>query len=190
MVTYRCMSDLELTALLLSDDERAFAEIYERYFNVLFMHVLRRLRDRDDSKDIIQELFVQLWNNRSKINITSNLSGYLYMSARNRVLNCLAKKKRESDYLASTLCMEPIVNDATDYKIRERQLTEMIASEVHAMPPKMREVFELSRKYNYTHKEIATELNLTEQSVRSHVKGALRLLRAKFYVVFLFLKLF
>jgi RNA polymerase sigma-70 factor (ECF subfamily) len=56
----------------------------------------------------------------------------------------------------------------------------MIESEISALPPKMREVFELSRKLNYTHREIAIQLNLSEQSVRSHVKGALRILRTKF----------
>lgn len=190
MGTYRSMSDQQLAELLRSGDEKAFAEIYERFFNVLFMHALRRLKDRDDAGDIMQELFSHLWSSRDKININSNLAGYLYSSVRNKVLNCLAKRKREIDFLTESIQTEPLAIESTDYLIREKMLAELIETEVQAMPPKMREVFELSRKHNYTHREIGEKLNLSEQSVRSHVKGALRLLRAKFHAVFLFLKLF
>lgn len=180
MMTYDCLSDAELAGLIAADDHEAFAELYERYFSVLYLHALKKLRDKDEARDLMQELFGHIWAQRANMTRYSNIPGYLYASVRNRVLNLIAHKQVADKYLFSLAVSGTIEEAITDYRIRERQLATMIESEISALPPKMREVFELSRKLNYTHKEIAIKLNLTEQSVRSHVKGALRILRTKF----------
>ena len=180
MVTYDCMSDTELVDLIAADDHDAFAEIYERYFGLLYVHALKKLRDKDEARDLVQDLFAHLWTRRGSFDQHTNISNYLYASVRNRVINLVAHKQVVDKYLLSLAVEDMKVEAITDHRIRERQLAGMIESEIGALPPKMREVFELSRKLNYTHREIAIQLNLSEQSVRSHVKGALRILRTKF----------
>jgi len=180
MITYDCLSDTALVDLISTDDHEAFAELYERYFSVLYLHAAKKLRDKDEARDLIQELFANIWAQRQNMTRYSNIPAYLYAAVRNRIINHIAHKQVSDKYLFS-LAVSGINDEAvTDHRIRERQLAVMIESEISALPPKMREVFELSRKLNYTHKEIAVKLNLTEQSVRSHVKGALRILRTKF----------
>ncbi len=180
MVTYECMSDTELAGLISADDHGAFAEIYERYFRLLYVHALKKLRDKDEARDLVQDLFAHLWTRRASFDEQINISNYLYASVRNRVINLVAHKQVADKYLLSLAVDDMKIEAITDHRIRERQLAEMIESEIGALPPKMREVFELSRKLNFTHREIAIQLNLSEQSVRSHVKGALRILRTKF----------
>jgi RNA polymerase sigma-70 factor (ECF subfamily) len=180
MVTYDCMSDFDLADLIAADDHDAFAEIYERYFGLLYIHALKKLRDKDEARDLVQDLFAHLWMRRGSFDQHTNISNYLYASVRNRVLNLIAHKHVADRYLLSLAVDDMKAEAITDHRIRERQLAGMIESEISALPPKMREVFELSRKLNYTHREIAIQLNLSEQSVRSHVKGALRILRTKF----------
>ncbi|MBK0378452.1 RNA polymerase sigma-70 factor [Mucilaginibacter segetis] len=186
------LSDLELLDLLKSGDEGAFALIYDRYFGLLYIHAYNRLKNKDEAKDLVQELFTHLWSKRGWLDPKTNLSNYLYTSTRNRVINIIAHKRVEDRAklsLADTISNKTCV---TDHLLRERQLTFLIESEIHNLPAKMREVFELSRKQNLTYKEIAVRLDLKEQSVRSHVKNALKILRVKlgplisFFLIFNF----
>jgi RNA polymerase sigma-70 factor (family 1) len=175
---YGSMDDLELVALTGRNDQRAFAELYDRYFDALYLHACQRLRDKAEAKDVVQELFSHLWSQRHTLSTTEHLSSYLYKAIRNRVLNILAHKAVEAKFLM-TLQYENVTEAGTDHRAREHQLERVMEQEIQSLPPRMRQVFELSRKQHLPYKEIATLLNLSEQSVRSHVKGALKLLRAK-----------
>jgi len=179
MAEYDSRNDFELVNLIKCGNKHAFAQIYERYFDVLYLHAYHRLRDKDEAKDLVQELFSHLWSHRETLTLTSNLSNYLYTSVRNRVLNILAHKYVEDKFLSSLQHTESKIEAITDHLARERQLAMIIEKEIQSLPPKMRHVFELSRKANLSYKEIAARLELSEQSVRSHVKGALRLLRTR-----------
>lgn len=187
---YRELSDTRLVSLLKEGDQHAYAEIYERYFSALYLHAYNRLRDNSEAKDIVQELFAQLWEKREASDPKTNLSNYLYTAVRNRVLNALAHQQVRSKYFQSLPVVIDTGQSLTDHRARERQLAAIIEKEVQTLPPKMREVFELSRKANLTHKEIAEALDISEQTVRSHVKGALKILRVKLgilvYIAFLF----
>lgn len=188
MIAYHSLSDLELVDLLRSGNQNAFAEIYERYFGLLYLHAYNRLRDKDEAKDLVQELFSSLWMRRGNLAPKSNFSNYLYSWIRNSVLNSIAHKRVEEKYLASLPDWFDESESSTEHRIRERQLAAIIEKEIQALPPRMREVFELSRKAYMNYKEIAEKLNLSEQSVRSHVKNALKILRVKLGIlIYLFL---
>lgn len=190
MTRYNTLSDSELTDLLEADDRLAFAEIYDRYFSLLYLHAFNRVRDKEEAKDVVQELFAFLWANRQSIEFKTNLSNYLYTATRNRILNVIGRKQVHERYRLK-LPAEIAAPALTDHLARERQLTEIINKEIQALPPKMRVAFEMSRKYHMTYKEIAGKLDITEQSVRSHVKNALKVLRVKLgIIIFLFFILF
>lgn len=179
MAEYDSMNDLELVNLIRCGNKHAFAKIYERYFELLYLHAYHRLRDKDEAKDLVQELFSHLWSHRESLIPASNFSNYLYTSLRNRVLNILAHKCVEDKFLLSLQHADSNTEAITDHLARERQLAMIIEKEIQSLPPRMRQVFEMSRKANLSYKEIAARLELSEQSVRSHVKGALRLLRTR-----------
>lgn len=186
MADYSKLCDSELQHLLMTGDTYAFTEIYNRYKGVLHQHALNMLKDRDEAKDVLQELFTNLWVNRESIHVQSNLSGYLYTGVRNRVLTMIAHRQVESKYISS---LGDFINKGefiTDHRVRERQLAELIEKEIDALPGKMREVFRLSRISNLSHKEIAEELSISEQTVRTQVRNALRLLRVKLGLLTLF----
>lgn len=192
MLPYNSLSDLELVELLRTGNQNAFAEIYERYFGLLYLHAYNRLRDKDEAKDLVQELFSHLWSKRATLEPKTNFANYLYTWVRNRVLNIIAHKQVEEKYKAALPGWISGTEALTDHRVRERQLAAIIEREIRALPPKMREVFELSRKSNLSYKEIAEKLNLSEQSVRSHVKNALKILRMRLgillYLFFIFYK--
>jgi len=179
MAAYSTFDDLELQRLLMLGDSCAFAEIYNRYKRILHQHALNMLKNREEARDILQEMFTHLWVNREELSIKTNLSGYLYQSIRNRILNHIAHKQVESKYISSLHEFIDKGEIITDHRVRERQLAEIIEKEIEALPVKMREVFRLRRISNLSHKEIAEQLSLSEQTVRTQVRNALRVLRVK-----------
>src|ERR1700743_3278296 len=182
-------SDQELAFLLKEGDQDAYNEIYHRFKGVLHLHAYKKLGDFEEAKDAIQELFAFLWDKRESLPSTTNFSGYLYQMLRNRVFDILSHKAVESRYMTSIKQFFEEGYAITDYLVRERQLAEKIESEINNLPPKMREVFILSRKHQFSHKEIAEKLLISEFTVKNQIKSALKVLKVKLgllvYVFFL-----
>lgn len=179
MAIYSSFTDLELIALLKKNDKVALAEIYKRYQGVLYSHAYRRLPDREEVRDIIQELFVYLWTSRQQLHMTTSLSSYLYASVRNRVLNQYRNKKVRDNFAAS---LQEFINQGENViedQLREKELSLLIEKEIAALPGQMRLVFEMSRKLEMSHNEIADALNLSPHTVRNQVHNALKILRVK-----------
>jgi RNA polymerase sigma-70 factor (ECF subfamily) len=155
----------------------------------LYKHAYKKLGDPEEVKDVLQELFTNLWNKRAEIPVAMNLSGYLYAGIRNRVLNLLSHKEVENKYLTSIQRFTPEEDYSTDLAIREKELADLIQKEIDQLPPKMREVFLLSRKENLSHQEIAGQLSISEQTVAKQVTNALRILRLRLGSLFILLLL-
>lgn len=186
MVNYSELSDVVLTQLLQADDRAAFAEIYSRYKRLLFVHAHRKLRNQEEAEDVIHEIFASMWSRRLELSFTGHLAGYLYTAVRNRILDYYSKQHKNSIYIQS---LQKFIDDGeavTDHLLRENDMNTLIDQEIAQLPRKMREVFELSRKSELSHKEIAAKLNISEQTVRKHIHHALKILRARFgsYVIF------
>lgn len=173
------LSDSELLDSLSVGDEKAFTEIYNRYFGLLYVHAYKILGNEDEAKDLVQDLFSSMWTRRQSIDLTGSLSSYLYSSIRNKVFDILQHRKVESKYIDSLKVFDSKGYVITDHRIREKELNAQIEKEIAALPAKMRIIFEMSRKSYYTHREIAHELNLSEHTVKTQVKNALRILRVK-----------
>jgi len=160
-------------------DTLAFQRIYTRYYSLLYLHAYNKLGDENAAQDIVHDLFANIWQRRESLTITGKLSSYLYTSIRNRVVDYISKEQSKASYLASLTQQMESQYEATDYRVREKMLEEQIENALVKLPPRIREIFELSRKQYLSHKEISQKLNLSEQSVRSYIKDALRVLRVK-----------
>jgi len=176
---HKNLDDEQLFNLIKLGDDIAYKEIYERYFDVLYIHAYKKLQDDAEAQDIVQEVFSILWHKRKEIALQKNLSGYLYTSIRNRIFNYFSHKKVESTYIQSfrSFCLS--YENFTDHLVREKELAKIIEMEIQILPPKMREVFELSRKYHLSHQEIAERLNISVKTVKRQVSNALLILRTK-----------
>lgn len=191
---YNDFQDAELVALLAKGNKLAYSEIFFRYNGLLYSHAYNKLREREDAKDIVSEVFCALWAKREQSLPEHNLIGYLFVAVRYKIADFLSRKQVRHHYIQSlqTFIDEPQpVN--TDHLIREKQLKEIIEEEISALPPRMQEIFRLSRFEQMTHREIAEKLSLSEQTVKDQVKKALRILRVKLGLiafVSMFLKIF
>src|ERR1700739_166896 len=107
--------DEELIKLLKQGDHRAYTEIYSRYSGLLYLHAYNKLRNREEVKDIIQELFTTLWVNRESLTLEHNLAGYLYQAIQNRILKLYAYKKVRSAYIDKIQEVKETGNQITDH---------------------------------------------------------------------------
>jgi RNA polymerase sigma-70 factor (ECF subfamily) len=177
MADYSTYSDQELLSLLLKDDRNAFTQIYNRYMDLLYLHALKRLKDEDEAEDLIQDLFITIWEKRAELNFGSTLSAYLYRAVKNKVINALAHRHIKTNYLESLQQYIDAGEFNTDEAVRVKELAEQIEKEVGRMPAKMQEIFLLSRNENLSHKEIAEQLGISDKTVKKQVGNAIKILK-------------
>lgn len=176
---YNEHSDQDLLSLVKQGDTDAFEEIYLRYDSLLYIYAYRKLQNKEEAKDVVQEVFITLWNNRKTLLIQSTLSGYLYKSVLNKIYNIFKHQNIIQQYIDSGDHHLVVDHAEADHLIREKDIVTLIEKEIAAMPPRMREIYELKRKAFLSTKEIAERLEISELTVSTQMKRALKLLKLK-----------
>lgn len=171
--------DSELLQALQNNEETAFKVLYDRYKRELYHYALPIVRDRQTVQDMIHEIFLRLWERRMKLRVHTKFRAYLFQAMRYKVIDHIERNKYVETYVRHFYLFARRYSEHADYQVRERMLEGIIEKEIQEMPPKMQRVFRMSRQEELSHAEIARILNISEQSVRSHIKNALRRLRSK-----------
>lgn len=160
-------------------DEHAFTVLYDRFKLPLYRFLLARFPEREIAMDILQEVFATLWEKRDSIRFKSSFSNYLFTAARNRALDFIAREKVKDRYLQSFSDFTEEDSSRTDDLVRSKDIAGRINQSIASLPTRTREVFKLSREQELSRKEIAHNLGVSEQTVKSHMFQALRALRLK-----------
>lgn len=189
MTYYSTFSDKELFGLLIQGNEKAFSEMYHRYKEALYCHANRSLSDHDEARDMVQEVFANLWAKRDSLHVPDSVDAYLYGAIRNRILNFIAHQKVIDRYVGSIDTFLNRSHNTTDHPLRHKELEQLLLREIDRLPKKMKEIFEMSRKQGMSYKQIAEELNISDQTVKKQVQRAIKILRIKIKF-HLFLSLF
>lgn len=175
--------DLQLLEKLRSGDENALTGIYKKYWQPLFTSSYNILKDKQACEDIIQELFIRLWNNRQNIEITVSLKAYLYASMRYEVYRQIRTGAARAGIFDDL--PERLQSPTTYGNIEYKELIAQVNSVVDSLPQKCKEVYKLSREEYLSHKEIAGRLNISTKTVENHLTKALRQLRTSLGTLFL-----
>ncbi len=183
MPAYNSLTDLELIDALRSGDTVSYTELYNRYFRLLYGYAYKKLRDKEQSKDLIQNFFTTLWLKRQEIQIDHSVSGYFFTIINRRIIDYFLHKEIEHKYIESFAAFLPAETIETDHLVREKQLLHFIEKEIQSLPARMRKVFELSRKEHLTHKEIAIQMGIAESTVDRQISNALSILRARLGII-------
>jgi RNA polymerase sigma-70 factor (ECF subfamily) len=172
----RC-TDQELLILILQDDRTAFDEIYFRYWKKLFLYSGKIVRDEDEAEDIVQEVFISLWRRRSELSNIISLSSYLHGAVRFRSLSYIRNNLYKNNYLSSLKSIFEEGTDMVNEYINLEELNGVIDREISKLPPKMREIFVLSRVEQMSHHEIAELLNISDKTVKKQINRSLNQFR-------------
>jgi RNA polymerase sigma-70 factor (family 1) len=171
------VSDKELLA---ADDEAgAFRTLYDRYWEALYQKAFRRLGSDADAQDAVQEVFISCWNNRSHIEIADSLAAYLFTALKYCIIKRVYRKAKNG--LLSPLSVEELEQTdlSTEELLRYRELRDLVAREVEALPERMRTVYKMSRVEQLPVAEIAAQLGLSEQTIKNTLHLILKRLRLR-----------
>lgn len=169
-------SEKELLTLLKTDAPSALKVLFDLYHNSLCLLAYRFMKDRDVSKDIVQDVFLKFWNNRKTIEITFSLAAYLKRSVINACLNHLEKEQRNNKVQLTQISKHPLGN-ATDQAYAFDELSAQLDLAIARLPVRTRAVFILIRKEEMSYKEAADSLDISTKAVEKEMMRALKLLR-------------
>jgi RNA polymerase sigma-70 factor (family 1) len=167
--------DIELMDRIRSGDESALKLIYNKYWNQLFSSAFNVLNDQHVCEDIIQEIFINLWNKREMIEIRVSLKSYLFASTRYEVYRQVRYAYVREDIFENIF--ERMESPSEYGNIEYRELLSQINSIVDNLSEKCKVVYKLSREEQLSHKEIAAQLDISTKTVENHLNKALRQLR-------------
>ena len=166
------MTEKELIILLKEGDEKAFTTLYRRYWSKVYNFSRLYLSSILEIEEVVQEVFVKVWESRSLLREDDNFKGFLFVITRNLVFNQFRRSFNENAYKLTVL------SSIMPYYNLEEELT----------AADLQEVFNLSRNAHLTYKEISIRLNISEKTVERHINEALKFLKKNimFYLIFIF----
>lgn len=185
MKKYCNHTDIQLVEFFGFGDVGAFEEIYNRYWLKLYSAAYKRVKERATAQEIVQDFFTNFWINREQVKIQTSLQGYLFTSIKYLVLNYKRAEAVRNSYAEILLMVNNSFDNSTEENYYYKELLERVETEVNQLPPKCRNVFELSRKQYKTNKEIAQLMGISEKTVENHLTKALRYLRVNLNSVLL-----
>jgi RNA polymerase sigma-70 factor (ECF subfamily) len=169
--------DTILINRLRSGDESALTELYNRFWQALFVSAYNVLKDKELCEDIIQDIFMNIWHNREKLEINISLKGYMYACARYQVFNQFKKNKDKIHVELFQEIDKRFQHSTPETLLMHEELVQQINAIIETLPEKCQQVYKLSREEQLTHKEIAERLNISTKTVENHITKALHVIR-------------
>lgn len=170
-------SDTFLINRLRNGDETALTELYNKFWQLLFMSAYNIIKDKELCEDIIQDIFMNIWHNREKIEIHISLKGYMYACARYQVFNHLKKNKDKVHVELFDDLEKRFQHTTPETEMMHDELVQQINLIIETLPEKCQQVYKLSREEQLSHKEIAERLNISTKTVENHITKALHVIR-------------
>jgi len=177
--TLQHLDDNELLALLKAGDRNAFTQLYGRYSALLYVYAFKLLGDTDSAKDMVQEIFIAVWDKRDSTDYHISFASYLYTSVRFKFLKAIAHQKVKAVHAENFLSLFDEKTHSTEAYITEKELVAKVESLVAELPPQMARVFMLSRLQHLSNQEVADKLQLSEKTVRNLLSKATAILKPK-----------
>ncbi|VBB43709.1 RNA polymerase sigma-70 factor, expansion family 1 [uncultured Paludibacter sp.] len=187
--------DSVLFHLIKKRDKNAFTQVYEKYHKYLYTLAYRFLKNSEMAEDAVQHVFVKLWISTREINIEVNLKNYLYTMTKNYILNQIRDNKEIISINYEYAQME-VQDDSTDIlkMLEDKQLTDFLYKSINDLPPQKREICIKKIEENKSNQEIAEEMGLSVNTVKSHYQESIKILRNYFnkftmiiFMIFVFL---
>ncbi|WP_300979126.1 RNA polymerase sigma-70 factor [Flavobacterium sp.] len=169
--------DAVLIKRLRNGDKQALTDMYNEYWQLLFVSSFNVIKDKELCEDIIQDIFMNLWNNREKLEINISLKGYLYACARYQVFHQLKKNKDKLHVEFLDDLDKRFQHSTPETQMIHDELVQQISFIIDTLPEKCQLVYKLSRDEQLSHKEIAERLEISTKTVENHITKALHVIR-------------
>jgi len=162
---------------LITGDESVFTLVYELYSEKVYRLAFKFLKDREQSEEIVQETFINLWTSREKLDSSGNIWLYLFVIAKRLSLNALRQSARAVHLSDEVLLDLMQAHNGTEEEVLAHDLEQYTERIIQKLPRQQQLVFKLSRIDGLSHKEIAEQLHISPNTVKNHMVEALKTLK-------------
>ena len=171
-------SNQELLLQIKNGDRVAFYFLYERYSRKLYGFVYGFIKNETDTEEIVQEVFVKIWESRNKIDAYSSFESFIFTIAYNTTISLFRKRLSEKNYIEYLKAQqESFITDLVD-EIHYNELENKVKSLLDDLTPRQKEIFQMSREKGLSNAEIANKLDISEKTVKKHISNTLSFLRS------------
>jgi len=155
----------------------SFKELFLNFQPKLYAFVFRYLKTRADSEEIVQEVFIQVWENRSNLKENLSFNSFLYTITKNKIVDYFRKKKTETLYKNYVFNYMDMIHDDTNKELIYKDYNEALSEAIALLPEKRRSVFIMSKKFGMSRTEIAKFLDISENTVKNQLQEAMNFIR-------------
>jgi len=178
MKDYSQYSDEELMHEIKAGNMLAFDELYRKYIRRLYRFSYSILKSREEAENIVQNVFLNLWQNREKAEKISSVKYYVFTIAYNSAISIIRKKARESQFIEYVKTLQDM-KEPVDLQFEYKELDERVSAIINSLPVRQKEVYQLHRIEGLKYAEISERLNISINTIENHMSRALKTIREK-----------
>ncbi|MGB0851077.1 MAG: RNA polymerase sigma-70 factor [Bacteroidia bacterium] len=153
-----------------------FEQFYKKHYPSLLNFAIYLTNSRSDSKEIVNDVFVSVWQKKGKLKIDDSLKSYLFTAVKNRCYNFHSKKRIETTEISDS---DKVSSFKADSIVQEKEMQKQLIDILDSLPPKCRQVFVMSRIDGLSYNEIASLLEISSKTVEAQISKALKVFRKK-----------
>jgi RNA polymerase sigma-70 factor (family 1) len=157
----------------------AFDILYKKYSKRLYKFAYSILKSTEESENIIQDVFLNLWENRQNIEKDSSVKYYIFTIAHNSAISIIRKKTSESHFIEYLKSLQDLTQEPVNLELEYNELKDKLDEIINKLPERQKEVYLLHSEEGLKYKEIAFKLNISVNTIENHISRALKTIRAK-----------
>jgi RNA polymerase sigma-70 factor (family 1) len=177
MREYNSYSDEGLMQEIKAGNLLAFDELYLLYSKRLYRFSLSIIKSHEEAENIVQDVFMNLWINREKVEKNSRVKYYLFTIAYNSAISIIRRKTRELGFLEYLKTLQDLMQEPVDIQAEYNELEEKLNKIIHSLPERQKEVYILHRIEGLKYSEISERLNISVNTIENHMSRALKTIR-------------
>lgn len=171
------MDEKSLLLAIKCDDPDAYKKLFLRYRLKVYYFAFRFLRNKSDAEEVVQEVFIRVWNSRKQINETLSFNSYLFTITKNYIFNLNRDKINHKAFIEFLIPFCSELENTTEETVISKDLEAHLKNAIDTLPTKRRIIFKKSREEGLTYPQIASELNISEKTVESQIRLAIKWLK-------------
>lgn len=176
-------------------NELAFTKLYNEYKNVVFSNALKITKSRMLAEEVVQDVFLKIWQNHENLAEITNIENYLFIISRNHIFDMIKKIARDTSLVVDSNYKSTSTNDTED-AIKDDQYNVILNQIVDQLPPQQQKIYKMAKWDGLSHQKIGEDLGISTETVKKHMAQALKFVRTKispymnmFMTLFLFFKM-
>ncbi len=175
------LDEIELIDRLKQSDKEAYLALYDKYHLLVYNWSLKLVKSPQLAEDIVQEVFLKIWQIRERLNPQQSFPAFIYRVSRNKAFTLLKKISTDAKLNLEVMTHLGSTVENTENKLLWKQYEELLNNAVGQLPQQRQKVFKLCRQEGKTYDEVALELGISRNTVKDHMVSAVKNIKEYFY---------